>query len=273
MLRGFLSPPVPVPVEFRHALMAWIIDLTKTAVARRAYRAIGGGLRSLAVGLVLLIPAAAQTPAATVPEVTRQAAAPVVDKRIILLIDSSKSMTDEHYSWQLNGFADAFLSADSIAAIAEGKNASIAMALVQFSSRVSVSLDWTIVTPDNIEAFAAKLRTIPRFRPDSTSIGLGLSKAGQMIQRTEIQSSQTIIMVSGDGPNNVGFPPYPISEEISSWLKTTIVGIALESADEYELETYYRKFVARGPGNFVVWARSEDDLRNALVRVLTLNNK
>jgi len=273
LLRGFLSPPVPVPVEFRHALMAWIIDLTKTAAARRAYRAIGGGLRSLAVGLVLLFPAAAQTPAATVPEVTRQAAAPVVDKRIILLIDSSKSMTDEHYSWQLNGFADAFLSADSIAAIAEGKNASIAMALVQFSSRVSVSLDWTIVTPDNIEVFAAKLRTIPRFRPDSTSIGLGLSKAGQMIQRTEIQSSQTIIMVSGDGPNNVGFPPYPISEEISSWLKTTIVGIALESADEYELETYYRKFVARGPGNFVVWARSEDDLRNALVRVLTLNNK
>lgn len=197
---------------------------------------------------------------------------PMVDKRIILLIDSSRSMTDEHYSWQLNGFADAFLSDESIEAIAEGKNSSIAMALVQFSSRVSVSLDWTIIDPSSIEAFAAKLRTVPRFRPDSTSIGLGLSKAGQMIEKTKIQAVQTIIIVSGDGPNNVGFPPYPISEEISSWLKTTIVGIALESADEYELETYYRKFVARGPGNFVVWARSEEDLKNALVRVLTLNS-
>ena len=197
---------------------------------------------------------------------------PMVDKRIILLIDSSRSMTDEHYSWQLNGFADAFLSDETIEAIAEGKNSSIAMALVQFSSRVSVSLDWTIVDPSNIEAFAAKLRTVPRFRPDSTSIGLGLSKAGQMIEKTKIQAVQTIIIVSGDGPNNVGFPPYPISEEISSWLKTTIVGIALESAEEYELETYYRKFVARGPGNFVVWARSEEDLKNALVRVLTLNS-
>lgn len=218
----------------------------------------------IAFGL-LAGPALAQAAATAKPP-------PMVDKRIILLIDSSRSMTDEHYSWQLNGFADAFLSDESIEAIAEGKNSSIAMALVQFSSRVSVSLDWTIVDPSNIEAFAAKLRTVPRFRPDSTSIGLGLSKAGQMIEKTKIQAVQTIIIVSGDGPNNVGFPPYPISEEISSWLKTTIVGIALESVEEYELETYYRKFVARGPGNFVVWARSEEDLKNALVRVLTLNS-
>ncbi|KFL27279.1 hypothetical protein JP74_08935 [Devosia sp. 17-2-E-8] len=218
----------------------------------------------IAFGL-LAGPALAQAAATAKPP-------PMVDKRIILLIDSSRSMTDEHYSWQLNGFADAFLSDESIEAIAEGKNSSIAMALVQFSSRVSVSLDWTIIDPSNIEAFAAKLRTVPRFRPDSTSIGLGLSKAGQMIEKTKIQAVQTIIIVSGDGPNNVGFPPYPISEEISSWLKTTIVGIALESAEEYELETYYRKFVARGPGNFVVWARSEEDLKNALVRVLTLNS-
>lgn len=218
----------------------------------------------IAFGL-LADPALAQAAATAKPP-------PMVDKRIILLIDSSRSMTDEHYSWQLNGFADAFLSDESIEAIAEGKNSSIAMALVQFSSRVSVSLDWTIIDPSSIEAFAAKLRTVPRFRPDSTSIGLGLSKAGQMIEKTKIQAVQTIIIVSGDGPNNVGFPPYPISEEISSWLKTTIVGIALESAEEYELETYYRKFVARGPGNFVVWARSEEDLKNALVRVLTLNS-
>lgn len=251
--------------------MALIVDHIRTSAASLVQRVARTCLRVLVCGL-LLLPATAQETAVEKPQTTGPAER-VVDKRIILLIDSSKSMTDEHYSWQLNGFADAFLSAESVAAIAEGRNSAIAMALVQFSSRVSVSVDWTIVTPDNIETFAAKLRTVPRFRPDSTSIGLGLSKAGQMIQRTDIQASQTIIMVSGDGPNNVGFPPYPISEEISSWLKTTIVGIALESADEYELETYYRKFVARGPGNFVVWARSEDDLRNALVRVLTLNSK
>lgn len=196
----------------------------------------------------------------------------VVDKRIILLIDSSKSMTDDAYSWQLNGFADAFLAPESVEAIAGGKNGSIAVALVQFSSRSAISLNWTIVDATTVADLAARLRTIPRFNPDSTSIGLGLNRARQMIQQTDIQSVQTIIVVSGDGPNNVGFPPYPISEEISSWLKTTIVGIALESPDEFELETYYRKFITRGPGNFVAWARNADDLRNALVRILTLNN-
>ena len=215
--------------------------------------------------VVLVVPGAAQTAA-------DQAEPRVVDKRIVLLIDSSKSMSDEHFSWQLNGYADAFLSPESIDAIAGGKHSTIAMSLIQFSTRVGLTMDWTIVTPDNVEEFANRLRNVPRYEPGSTAIGLGLNRARQMIQKTDIEAAQTIIIVSGDGPNNAGFAPWPISEEISSWLKTTIVGVALESHEEYELETYYRKFVARGPGNFVVWARSEDDLKNALVRVLTLND-
>ena len=215
--------------------------------------------------VVFVVPGAAQTAA-------DQAEPRVVDKRIVLLIDSSKSMSDEHFSWQLNGYADAFLSPESIDAIAGGKHSTIAMSLIQFSTRVGLTMDWSIVTPDNIEEFANRLRSVPRYEPGSTAIGLGLNRARQMIQKTDIEAAQTIIIVSGDGPNNAGFAPWPISEEISSWLKTTIVGVALESHEEYELETYYRKFVARGPGNFVVWARSEDDLKNALVRVLTLND-
>jgi|GEM_PF-6654406 len=233
-------------------------------------------IRSAAFALALVslsLPAFGQVaPAAPVQAVAPAPAPRVVDKRIILLIDSSKSMTDQHYSWQLNGFADAFLSPESLRAIESGKNGSVAVGLIQFSSRAVISMDWTIVTPQTVADFAAELRTIPRFAPDSTSIGLGLNRARMMIQGTDIQSAQTIIMVSGDGPNNVGFAPWPISEEISSWLKTTIVGIALESNEGFELETYYRKFVTRGPGNFIAWARSEDDLRNALVRVLTLND-
>jgi len=237
-----------------------------------AARALAGLLIGLGLGMVLAISAAMAQDAVAEDAAVASAPPPVVDKRIILLIDSSRSMTDEAYSWQLNGFANAFLTPESMEAIARGRNGSIAVALIQFSSRTAVSLDWTIVDTTSVDDFAAKLRVVPRFTPDSTSIGVGLNRARQLIQRTDIQSSQTIIMVSGDGPNNVGFPPYPISEEISSWLKTTIVGIALESPDEFELETYYRKFITRGPGNFVAWARTEDDLRDALVRVLTLNS-
>jgi len=240
-------------------------------VTSRGYSILAGIVAGMAL---FVLPAAAQpvAPPAVVQPLEIPPEAPVVDKRIILLIDSSKSMTDEHFSWQLNGYADAFLSPESIAAIKAGKNSAIAVALAQFSSRVGTTLDWTIVTPDNIEEFADTFRRLPRYEPGSTAIGMGLNRAQQMIQRTKIRSTQTIIIVSGDGPNNAGFAPWPISEEISSWLKTTIVGVALVAHEEYELETYYRKFVARGPGNFVVWARSEDDLKNALVRVLTLND-
>jgi hypothetical protein len=195
-----------------------------------------------------------------------------VDKKIVLLLDASGSMSTQAFKWQLDGYADALDHPSILTALNASTHKKIAITVLQFSSNVFLSLDWTIVDSDNINDFADQVRSIERAQYLSTAIGNGLNVARKMIQESpHIQATQTIILVSGDGVNNHGIPAWPISQEISEYLKVTIVGVVIPIPRQ-DVPKFYRTYVTFGPGNFIQIAEDSNDFKKALLNVLTLND-
>jgi hypothetical protein len=194
-----------------------------------------------------------------------------VDKKIVILIDTSGSMNPLKFRWQLNGYADALLQPEISQAIDQGHFKKIAVAVIQFSSNTYLSIDWTIIDTTNIHHFSDQVRNIIREQNRMTGLGLGLNHAREMIQDTKIQSTQTIILVSGDGKNNISIPAWPLSEEISTFLKVTIVGVIIPG--EWNLKEFFEQKVIAGPGKFLVEANSSEDFTQALIQLFRLNER
>lgn len=199
-----------------------------------------------------------------------------VDKKIVFVIDASASMDMKDFNWQIDGYYNGFKAAEVKRSIENGYFKKIAVIVIQFSDFASITQSWTIVTPENVDDFAETFKQQQRIYSGSTGLGMGLDAARVAIQKSNIESSQTIIFVSGDGVNNTGIDPYPLNEQISKYLKVTIVGVPFldihATGLNKELDSYYNKYVVYGPGSFVLLAESKDDFTKALVKTFTINN-
>lgn len=197
----------------------------------------------------------------------------MVDKRIVMVVDTSSSMSIERYQWVMNGFYDAMSDPAVQSDISKGYYGKIALSMVQFDSGAYVIHDWIIVDQTNVNEYAETLKNQKRVGSGNTNFTAGLLVAKDLILNAKIDSAQTIIVFCADGIVSEGGSSYPLNSKISKNLKTTIIGVSLWTASTPYLPDYLKKMIVSGEGGFATVVKKSEDFKDLMVNILTLNNK
>ncbi|MGE0119545.1 MAG: DUF1194 domain-containing protein [Dongiaceae bacterium] len=220
---------------------------------------------ALALGMALAAPAAAQD----VP----------VDLELVLAVDVSGSMDAGERKLQRDGYVQAFLHPDVIAAIGSGFYGRIAVSYVEWAGPRSQSMvmPWRLVdgriAAESVAAELAAARS-PRIR--GTSISGALAFSGALFDGNGFDGARQVIDISGDGPNNMGVPVVPVRDAVLA-RGVTINGLPLTLRDGGSwgiaaglLDIYYEDCVIGGPGAFFLSVQAPEQLADAIRRKLVL---
>ena len=221
---------------------------------------------ALAVLTVLLAPAAR---------------AEEVDLELILAVDVSTSIDESEFALQRNGYAQAFLNPDVIAALRSGPHGRIAVAYIEWAATDSQKLvvPWTVLSDaESGQLFAEEILAAPRSFRGWTSISGAIDFAMMTFGESPHASTRRVIDVSGDGVNNSGRPAEHARDEAVG-KGVTINGIVIMNdmpspmslwRTEPPLDDFYRDNVIGGPGAFVIvvedFTTFGQAIRNKLLR-------
>jgi hypothetical protein len=191
-------------------------------------------------------------------------AADAVDLALVLAIDSSSSVSADEFYLQTAGLSVAFADPEVQAAIGKGAHGAIAVAVMEWSdaTRQEVDVPWTIVTPANVGALAARLGDLPRLVDGGgTALGAGISAATALFESAP-PATRRVIDVSGDGRTSAG-PISPPARDAAVAQGIVVNGLAIVN-EEPDLVEFYRDNVIGGPGAFVIRAKDYEDFTDAL---------
>jgi hypothetical protein len=184
-----------------------------------------------------------------------------VDVALVLVSDVSRSIDDQEYELEKNGYLRALEDRELINAIQSGPLGRIAVAYIEFAgdSQVQTVLNWTIIH-DNASArdFAGNLVATPRSFSGTTAIGAGIKQAVELLGGASFNATRRVIDVCGDGMSNAG-PEVTIERDKALRLGIVINGLAITNeSSEYVhmhprggLAQYYRDNVTGGLNSFV----------------------
>ena len=202
-----------------------------------------------------------------------------VDLELVLAVDVSLSMDLDEQRLQREGYVAAFRDPEIHKAITSGPHARIAVTYIEWAGATSqaVIMPWTILdSPAAAEAFASKLEQVPIIRARFTSISSALSFSRDLFAGSGAAGIRRVIDVSGDGPNNAGFPVQPIRDEVvAAGIVINGLPIMLKAPtssmfDIAELDRYYAHCVIGGTGAFLVPVRELAEFKLAIRRKLLL---
>ena len=230
----------------------------------------------------LLLTGAATGLAIASPGAWREARAEeLVDLVLVLAADVSRSVDDEKFKLQREGYAAAIGDPAVVRLMQAGKHTSIALQLVEWSGAgaVSVMVDWArIANHDHAATFAERVRTAPRLYRDRTSISTGIDFSLAQISKSPFIAERRVIDVSGDGTHNSG-RDVNIARDEAVAKGVTINGIAILSAVPLAfnpththppggLLKYYEDNVIGGPQAFALSAEGFSEFAQAIRRKL-----
>ncbi|MEM7500178.1 MAG: DUF1194 domain-containing protein [Pseudomonadota bacterium] len=185
---------------------------------------------------------------------------------LVLGLDISSSVNEREYEQQLHGLADALAHPQVIEAITTPEGAGIAVITYEWSGYAQQDLitGWEmLVTPNDVEAYAARLKAHRRIYSDfPTAIGKAL-EYGANLFATAPPCARRTIDLSGDGENNDGVGPEHYRAK-GIFEGITINGIVILGAYPNPA-IYYRGYVMQGPNAFVAIARDFDDYRRVMI--------
>jgi hypothetical protein len=206
-------------------------------------------------------------------------AAEPVDLLLVLAADVSRSVDQEKFKLQREGYAAAIADPRVLEAIGAGRNRRIAVMFLEWSGlgNQRVVIDWTPI--DGAKAaqeFGDRLLELPRSFADRTSISGGIDFAVTQMARAPFTSGRHTIDVSGDGTNNAGRDVAQARDEALA-LGIVINGLVILSERPLAwnpehtnppggLANYYRDNVTGGPGSFVLEAKDFNSFGQAIVR-------
>jgi hypothetical protein len=239
---------------------------------------MGMTMRFAALGLGLLLtcampasPAAAQAPSADLP----------VDLELVLAVDVSRSMDEDEQALQRDGYVTALTHPEVIDAITSGVNGRIAITYIEWAGAESqaVILPWRLID----SAAAAQAAAADLSRASATLMRRGTSISGALLFTAGLFDAngydgiRRTIDISGDGPNNAGWPVSG-AREAALARGITINGLPVilkrggfGGLPEPEmLDAYYRDCVIGGPGAFTVPVRTTEQFADAIRRKLVL---
>jgi Protein of unknown function (DUF1194) len=202
-----------------------------------------------------------------------------VDLALAIAVDISSSIDAGEQALQREGYVAAFRHSDLMRAIAGGARGRIAVTYVEWAGPTIQYLivPWTIIAGrEDAEAFAAALAAAPLRSEPGTSISGGLEYAGFQFNRRDYQADRQAVDVSGDGPNNTGYPV----ELMRDWLirrGVTVNGLPIMLRPEldidgniFKLDVYYEDCVIGGPGAFMIPVTDASSFETAIRSKLVL---
>ncbi|MGB6538933.1 MAG: DUF1194 domain-containing protein [Xanthobacteraceae bacterium] len=209
---------------------------------------------------------------------TAALAAEKVDLLLVLAADVSRSINQERFQLQRDGYAAALADPRVLDAIHSGRRGRIGAAFVEWSGEAHQRLliDWTLIG-DSAAAknFGTRLLEEPRSFADRTSISGGIDFAMAQLAMAPYESARRTIDVSGDGTNNAGREVTAARDEATA-KGVVINGLPILSDSPMfwnpqhtnppgGLESYYRTNVVGGPGSFVIVAKNFGSFREAII--------
>ncbi len=220
-------------------------------------------LRALASLVFLMLLAAAAWPGGAVR------AAEKVDLLLVLAADVSRSINDQEFKLQREGYAAALTSKRVVDAITSGEHRRIAVCLMEWSGALNqkVVVDWTIVAGQaDAEKLAERIKSAPRPFRDRTAIGNAIEFSMRLFDEAPYEGTRRVIDVSGDGTSNSGRNVVEARGE-ALMRGITINGLVILSdvplaTNPYHthppggLVAYYENNVVGGPGAFTLAAES-----------------
>jgi len=225
-------------------------------------------LRFLATALMaaaLLVPAAAS-------------AAEAVDLLLVFAVDVSRSIDQDKFQLQRDGYATAITNPRVLEAIRSGPNHRIAVSFVEWSGvgAQKVVIDWTIIQDAaSAQQFASALAEAPRSFQDRTSISGAIEFSMAQFDKAPFEAARRTIDVSGDGTNNAGRDVRLARDEAVA-AGVTINGLVILSEHPLSwnaehtnppggLDNYYKNNVIGGPGAFVMVAQNFNSFGQAII--------
>ena len=209
------------------------------------------------------------------------AAAENVDLLLVFAADVSRSIDQEKFQLQRDGYAAAITNPRVLDAIRSGPHHRIAVSFVEWSGigAQKLLIDWTVIgDTTSAQQFAAQLAEAPRSFADRTSISGAIDFAMAQLERSPFEAGRRTIDVSGDGTNNAGRDVNDARDEALA-KGVTINGLVILSeqpmswnADHTNppggLDKYYRNNVTGGPGSFVLVAENFNSFGQAILNKL-----
>src|SRR5882757_3984686 len=206
-------------------------------------------------------------------------AAEPVDLLLVLASDVSRSVDNEKFKLQREGYAAALSNKRVLEVIGAGRNRRIAVMFLEWSGfgNQKVVIDWTPIDgPKAAQEFGDRLLESPRSFADRTSISGGVDFAVAQFARSPFKAERHTIDVSGDGTNNAG-RDVTLSRDEALALGITINGLVILSERPLAwnpehtnppggLANYYRVNVTGGPGSFVLEAKDFGSFGEAIVK-------
>jgi hypothetical protein len=130
-----------------------------------------------------------------------------VDLALVLAVDVSRSIDDEEFKLQREGYAAALIDPRVIHAVTSGPAGAIAVAYLEWSGEEQQQfiVDWTVIRDDESAAVIADtILKAPRPFGGRTSISGAIDVARAAFQHMPVKAERRVIDVSGDGTNNAG---------------------------------------------------------------------
>ena len=197
-----------------------------------------------------------------------------VDLELVLAIDASSSVDEREWELQRKGYAAAFRDPKIQEALASGPQKRVAIAVVVWADATVPrwESDWFVLgTPADGDRMAAFMNTLPRIPEGGTGIGPGVAAAIRKLDRNGLTAPRQVVDVSGDGretPPRENVVMMPMARSLADARGVTINGLAILSADDLSLATWYRDNVITGQSSFVMSAAGYADFGVAIRKKL-----
>ncbi len=187
------------------------------------------------------------------------AQARVVDLLLVMAVDVSRSIDEEEFTLQREGYAQALTDPAVVAAIRSGPMGAIAVAYMEWSgaSLQAVLVPWTVI--DSMEAaqrVAAILHREPRPFGERTGVGAAIGASVALIEAAPHEGLRQVIDISGDGRNSSGPEPRAFRDiAVEKGIIINALPIVNDKPTfgrlEVDLPGFFREEVIGGPGAFL----------------------
>ncbi len=200
-----------------------------------------------------------------------------VDLALVLAVDVSRSIDEEEARLQREGYQEAMMHPQVVAAISGGPHGAIAVAYVEWAGiqYQRLVIPWTrLGGAADCAAWAGVLAGASRDSMSWTSISGALMMAGRVLADCPFAAPRRVVDVSGDGVNNSGPPPETVRDRLVAD-GVVINGLPIVNdrpnfgrMPEQDLEPYFRERVIGGEGAFLVVAQDFEQFGAAIRRKL-----
>ena len=190
-----------------------------------------------------------------------------VDLLLVLAADVSRSVNDEKFKLQREGYAAAIVDPRVVRAMTGGAHGRIALIFVEWASEFEqrVIIDWTVIAGEaDAQAVSRRMSTADRSYRGRTSISAAIDFSMTLLAQSPFQANRQVIDISGDGTNNSGRDVTAARDEalskgvtINGLVILSDVPLATNPAHTHPpggLTAYYENNVIGGPGAFVLEA-------------------